>query len=776
MVASLRSDSSATYLRRAARKATLLVALAFFSCAGPSADEYADDAPPLPRLGTVAQALDSDGDSLDDAWETANFGNLSQTGSGDYDSDGMTNLEEYVNGFNPTINDAFNDADHDRYPNIFEIRRGSNPNSSSSKPTANYTVDVAGGGTHTTISAALGAADVANGAYQIIAISPGVYTGDANARAVTIASTKPKLLLIGLQGAGKTIVDGGLANYGWIIGNAAVVSSLTFRNTWIPLYVDAAGKEVRFVDLLVQSNTAGGQPYAAGVHVFNASIVRITGSTFLDNLGVGGREQLYFGQGASTLANTVVWGSSSGTIADVSASATLTSTHSLVKGLTLAGTGNLPGSTNPLLRTDAHLLWGSPLRAAGVALPESWVDYDGEPRASTSPDIGVDQFLDGDGDGLADSWELAKAGNLTQLTSRTQDADSDGLTNDQEYAAFTNPTASDTDSDGLSDGAEVNTQGTNPLSSDTDRDDMPDGWEVSHGLSPLVANRFEDADGDKFPNVFEYFYGTDPSNRASVPTPTYLVNGAGGGTHTTISAALASANVASGAYQIIGIAPGTYSGAANLRDVTIPATKPTLLFVGLQGAAKTIIDGGLSNYGWWIQTSAVISSLTFQKSSVAFYIDSPSAEVRLVDLMVRDNNGLGYAGGVYVNQAAKVHIASSTFLENTGSYAPDVWGQQGSTTVVNTFLWGSATGPRVGVEFSGHARDELLLRERPDPERHGQSRGRDESEAPLRLPPSRELPTSRRRRERALLTHRLRRRAAPEQRARHRRRSVPRRG
>lgn len=123
----------------------------------------------------------------------------------------------------------------------------------------------------------------------------------------------------------------------------------------------------------------------------------------------------------------------------------------------------------------------------------------------------------------------------------------------------------------------------------TDRDDMPDGWEVTHGLTPLVANAFDDDDGDRYPNVFEHTYSTDPSNRVSIPTPTYLVNGAGGGTHTTVGAALSAANVANGAYQIIGIAPGVYTGAANLRSgVTISSTKPKLLLIGLQGAAKTM--------------------------------------------------------------------------------------------------------------------------------------------------------------------------------------------
>ncbi len=45
---------------------------------------------------------DTDGDGLPDSWENSNFGNLGQTGSGDADGDGLTNLQEYVFGTNPT--------------------------------------------------------------------------------------------------------------------------------------------------------------------------------------------------------------------------------------------------------------------------------------------------------------------------------------------------------------------------------------------------------------------------------------------------------------------------------------------------------------------------------------------------------------------------------------------------------------------------------------------------------------------------------------------------
>ena len=46
--------------------------------------------------------VDSDGDGLPDDWEQTHFGSLAQNGSGDADSDGVSNLEEYQAGTDPT--------------------------------------------------------------------------------------------------------------------------------------------------------------------------------------------------------------------------------------------------------------------------------------------------------------------------------------------------------------------------------------------------------------------------------------------------------------------------------------------------------------------------------------------------------------------------------------------------------------------------------------------------------------------------------------------------
>src|SRR5207249_3219085 len=45
----------------------------------------------------ISNDFDSDHDGLPDAWEQHYFGNLSQTASGDYDGDGISNYSEFIN-------------------------------------------------------------------------------------------------------------------------------------------------------------------------------------------------------------------------------------------------------------------------------------------------------------------------------------------------------------------------------------------------------------------------------------------------------------------------------------------------------------------------------------------------------------------------------------------------------------------------------------------------------------------------------------------------------
>jgi len=59
----------------------------------------------LPTNSAIEPQYDGDGDGLPDLWERKYFGNLSQTGGGDFEGDGLTNLQEYQTGSNPTAGD-----------------------------------------------------------------------------------------------------------------------------------------------------------------------------------------------------------------------------------------------------------------------------------------------------------------------------------------------------------------------------------------------------------------------------------------------------------------------------------------------------------------------------------------------------------------------------------------------------------------------------------------------------------------------------------------------
>lgn len=125
-----------------------------------------------------------------------------------------------------------------------------------------------------------------------------------------------------------------------------------------------------------------------------------------------------------------------------------------------------------------HLISGSPLLDAGTTLADVPIDGDGESRpargaaAVAAFDIGYDEFVDADGDTLADIIE-------TKVTL------------------------------------------TNPNDRDTDHDDLPDDWEVAYGLKPNdatgVYGKGGDPDGDGFTNRQEYLGHSNPKLASSVP-------------------------------------------------------------------------------------------------------------------------------------------------------------------------------------------------------------------------------------------------------------------
>ncbi|MEX2690407.1 MAG: SBBP repeat-containing protein [Candidatus Njordarchaeum guaymaensis] len=153
---------------------------------------------------------------------------------------------------------------------------------------------------------------------------------------------------------------------------------------------------------------------------------------------------------------------------------------------------------------------GAEISTYGTDPTDSDSDDDGLPDGTEVNTYGTNPTdSDSDNDGMPDGWEVLYG--LDPLADDSgEDADSDGLSNFNEYQYGTDPTDNDSDDDGITDSLEVNTYGTDPLDSDTDDDSMPDGWEVLYGLNPLADDSGGDADSDGLTNVEEYQIGTDP--------------------------------------------------------------------------------------------------------------------------------------------------------------------------------------------------------------------------------------------------------------------------
>ncbi|WP_298488347.1 hypothetical protein, partial [uncultured Maribacter sp.] len=120
--------------------------------------------------------------------------------------------------------------------------------------------------------------------------------------------------------------------------------------------------------------------------------------------------------------------------------------------------------------------------------------------------VEIPACIDSDGDNVCDAAETpATVNDPCQPSSDqywqpqgTNDCDNDGLTNDEEAAAGTNPNEADSDGDGIDDGTEINTDGTDPL------DDCS-----SNGGTPLSTS---DCDDDGLTEAEEASAGTDPTN------------------------------------------------------------------------------------------------------------------------------------------------------------------------------------------------------------------------------------------------------------------------
>jgi hypothetical protein len=72
---------------------------------------------------TVPDMADDDNDGMGDAWEMTHFETLDRDGTGDFDQDGLSDLDEFIYGTNPKMKDS----DGDTHEDGWEVARGFDP-------------------------------------------------------------------------------------------------------------------------------------------------------------------------------------------------------------------------------------------------------------------------------------------------------------------------------------------------------------------------------------------------------------------------------------------------------------------------------------------------------------------------------------------------------------------------------------------------------------------------------------------------------------------------
>jgi hypothetical protein len=164
--------------------------------------------------------------------------------------------------------------------------------------------------------------------------------------------------------------------------------------------------------------------------------------TFSVNTAGNNGGAMYNYQSNPVVTNCILWanadGGAAGQAAQFGGSGSMpVINYCCVQGWTgsLGGAGNM--GTDPLLTPDDHLRPGSACINGGDPNGDytGQSDIDGEDRVSDGRvDVGADEFADGDGDGLSDSWERRYFGDTS--ADPNDDPDGDGLTNIEEYGLY----------------------------------------------------------------------------------------------------------------------------------------------------------------------------------------------------------------------------------------------------------------------------------------------------------------------------------------------------
>jgi PKD repeat protein/rhodanese-related sulfurtransferase len=426
---------------------------------------------------TVYGTSDGDTDGMADLWEIDFFGNTDRDGSGDFDGDGISDLEEYLRGLDPTKNDTVNF----------------------------WTLEKA------IVSSAWQTVTLTNtyGAPVVIAGLPSY--NDSNGGAVRVRNVEHDSFDVqfakwdylteehGNEEVPCLIVPAGrnIENDGTITEAGSFELSGTGLWTNFVFTENFVTPPSVFVTLQSAEDLSTVSIRAKNVTTSGFSVALFEQESLMDGHGLERAGYLAISSApapvttgttnpvASMEAETGTVNIFDNDVIYALSSSDINGNWSMFEGstaMTLAEEASVDEETNHdfervnTMSIDGHIF----------ALDVS--SSDEEPCSLRI------SYADSEYDGLNDSWEMAFLGTLDN--SPGEDTDDDGLTNLEEY-----------------------TLGTNPGSLDSDGDGMADGWEITYEFDPLNgADGSEDADDDGATNAEEFAAGTDPL----IPAPGIL--------------------------------------------------------------------------------------------------------------------------------------------------------------------------------------------------------------------------------------------------------------